>query len=287
MLARGLCLLVLLTLTTQAHARPRSRRQPYTLELLDAHGKRLDTYEHRGTSYALGEYGERYRIRVRNHTAVRVEAVITVDGRDAISGRLGDYRNERGYVIAPYGRLTIDGFRTSTREVATFRFTEPSDSYSARMGSPQHVGIIGVAVFPERPRPEPAIAADRAPAPKAGAAPQSTHKELRQESSRSAAASSSGADAPKAEAEAAPKRRARQNNLGTEYGEARVSHVSNVHFVRKNGHNPEALLTLRYDNREGLLARGIQLPPDPRTCQASEEPQAFPLSRFAPPPPAR
>jgi hypothetical protein len=59
-------------------------------------------------------------------------------------------------VIEAYGSVVIEGFRQSLDQVAAFRFTDIGNSYSARRGSGQHVGVIGVAVFkeyqPRRPR---------------------------------------------------------------------------------------------------------------------------------------
>jgi hypothetical protein len=51
--------------------------------------------------------------------------------------------------------VVIDGFRQSNTSVASFRFASIRDSYSARRGTPQHVGVVGVAVFDEKPKPKP------------------------------------------------------------------------------------------------------------------------------------
>ncbi|HWZ91085.1 MAG TPA: hypothetical protein VNW92_19625, partial [Polyangiaceae bacterium] len=138
-----------------AEARPPIWRQrplppPYSFTVEDENGNALPTFRQDGRTFLLGEPGQRYNIRVRNPTAQRVEAVVSVDGRDAVSGDPGDYVNGRGYVIPPYGSTLVEGFRRSYEEVASFRFTSPENSYSARMGTPQNVGVIGVAFFPER-----------------------------------------------------------------------------------------------------------------------------------------
>ena len=137
--------------------RPTVAPPPYSVSVEDEQGQGLPTFRHEGRTYLLGEPGLRYNIRVRNPTGSRVEAVVTVDGRDVVSGREGDYVNERGYIIAAYGSVLIEGFRKSLEEVAAFRFTSPDDSYSARRGTPENVGVIGVAFFPERPRPPPPV----------------------------------------------------------------------------------------------------------------------------------
>ncbi|MGC4091664.1 MAG: hypothetical protein QM756_28040 [Polyangiaceae bacterium] len=56
-----------------------------------------------------------------------------------------------------------------------------------------------------------------------------------------------------------------------------------VGFVRRDN-EPDWLVSLRYDDADGLAARGIELGRD-RPRVAPEEPEAFPDSRFALPPP--
>jgi hypothetical protein len=73
------------------------------------------------------------------------------------------------------------------------------------------------------------------------------------------------------------------SNIGTEYGEETESQVREVSFVRARK-TPERVITLRYDDRDGLIARGILPRPEPRHARG---PSAFPVNRFAPPPPPR
>jgi hypothetical protein len=276
-----------------AFAHPAGPTAPYTLSVQDERGHQLPTFHHGGQTFVLGTYGERYTIRVENRTARRVEAVVSVDGRDVISGQIGDYVHERGYLIDPYGELVIEGFRQSWQDVAAFRFTSPGASYSARMGTPQNVGVIGVAIFPERTyqavaRPKIAPRARRPVQPDDYGLGLGTGG--RSEASR---APSANADEPqhksseRREAEGAsaamPAPQASTDNLGTEYGESVASSVQAVEFRRANASHPAALITLRYDDREGLIARGVALdPPRPRRRCG---PEAFPHSGFAPPPP--
>ena len=121
-----------------------------------------------GPSLRAGELGERYRIHLVNPTAARVEAVISVDGLDAIDGRPASL-GKRGYVLPAFADVTIDGWRTSMDTVAAFRFASVRDSYAARTSSDRNVGVIGVAFFRERPpvvvRAQPPVASrDSAPA---------------------------------------------------------------------------------------------------------------------------
>ncbi|HET9958524.1 MAG TPA: hypothetical protein VFQ61_28715 [Polyangiaceae bacterium] len=263
---------------TSAEARPPT--PAFRLDLETETGQKLRRYSHAGSWFVLGTPGERYAIRVTNPTAERVEAVVSVDGRDAISGRRGNYFTERGYIVPAYGSVLLEGFRSSLEEVRTFRFAPASESYSARMGTPENVGIIGVAIFKERRRVR------RAPAPIAKADEGLTERREAPAGKR-AAGSSSPAPAPAPASRSKGRREsAGASNIGTEYGEARESQVVEVPFVRR-AERPDVVLTVRYDDADGLTARGIELYPVPRepVARPPAPPQAFPGSRFAPPPP--
>lgn len=245
--------------------RPAAPVVPYRVSLEAPDGSPLPTFQHAGTAFVLGEAGERYNVRVENPSAERVEAVITVDGRDAVSGALGDYVSQRGYLIEPWGSVVVEGFRRSSDEVAAFRFTAKGDSYSARRGTPQHVGVIGVAVFPEKRRPPRPVA--RAP-----------------EASRPRTMDGAADDSARGAAPA-PRKSAGASNIGTEYGESQASSVVEVPFERRSPARPAAVLRLRYDDYRGLRARGIDLSSWGSDERAEPEPFPYSQSRFAPPPP--
>jgi hypothetical protein len=133
---------------------PEKVRAPYDVTVLNEAGEALETYAKGGRYYVLGDDGGRYIIRVANPTANRVEAVVTVDGLDVIDGENGDLK-KRGYVVPAYGELRIEGFRTSTEDVATFRFSSVDDSYAGKKGKARNVGVIAVALFEEEAPPRP------------------------------------------------------------------------------------------------------------------------------------
>lgn len=133
---------------------PVAAESPYAVDLIDENGRKLDLFQHGGRFYVLGQVGQRYSIRVKNPTARRVEASLSVDGLDVIDGKAADFRAKRGYVVPAYGELKVDGFRVSTSHVATFRFSSVSNSYAGRKGVARNVGVIGVAIFEERAAPE-------------------------------------------------------------------------------------------------------------------------------------
>lgn len=272
---------------------------PYSFTIEDENGNSLPTFRKDGRSYLLGEPGLRYNVRVQNPTGQRVEAVVSVDGRDAVSGEPGDYVHGRGYVIPAYGSLLIEGFRRSFEEVAAFRFTSPGDSYSARMGTPQNVGVIGVAFFPERVRPQPVMRRPTphvprpAPRPYYGyngyegddrAAPRDLGSAKRKSAGAAPSAPAAAESARRAESKGYEPEAGSVNNLGTEFGETRQSSVTSVSFERASATHPAVVSTLRYDDADGLTARGIDVSAYRYARYYDGEPQAFPAQRFAQPP---
>jgi hypothetical protein len=271
-----------------------AKAQPaYEIQLEDEFGNRLPTYGHRGEWFAQGREGQRYNVRVVNHTGRRIEAVVSVDGRDVLSGMPGDYKSQRGYLVPAYGSVLIDGFRTSMSEVAAFRFTSPGNSYSARMGTPENVGVIGAAIFREavsEPVYRPQIPRRSYPDAHAGGPASGDRSNLGSgaEASRGRAEAKSQPAAPAAEAYASSPKAdyaERESNIGTEYGEQQYSAVSEVPFERAHPRSPERVISLRYDDYQGLLARGVLPRPAPRPVYGGPSP--FPVNGFAPPPPPR
>lgn len=224
----------------------------YSFELVDEAGSVLPTYQHQGRTYVLGAIGQRYLVRVRNHSHRRIEALVSVDGRDVIDGRPSDWE-KRGYLVEAHGQLTIDGFRLSQSSVAAFRFSSVPRSYAARMGDTRDVGVIGLAVFPERrPRPQPLAPIPYPPLYRDRTSPDG---DLGRSSESESAPATAGAPMDKAAPES---RRAERPGLGTEFGEEHDSHVTEVPFERASA-RPEAVLAMRYNDRAGLLALGIDV----------------------------
>jgi hypothetical protein len=237
-------------------------------------------------------------VRVSNPTSERVEVVVTVDGRDAVSGQVGDYVRQRGYLIEPWGSLLVEGFRRSLDEVAAFRFTDRTQSYSARRGTAQNVGVIGVAVFPEKARPRaPIVRPQRPYSYDDRAFPEPPEARADEQRAGKSTAPGSPAPAPRPERadpsegyrdDEAPRKRkggsGGPSNIGTLYGESQDSSVVEVAFERRSPTHPAAVLTLRYDDYEGLSARGIDLSSWGYAYRYEAEPEPFPYSRFAQPP---
>jgi hypothetical protein len=120
-----------------------------SVSLQDERGNILPGSQAGGKTYVVGRDGTRYSLVIQNLTGGRFEIVASIDGLDVIDGRPADL-SKRGYLLAPYGTLVIDGFRTSGNTVAAFRFGAVSDSYAGLTSGDRNVGVIGVAFFAER-----------------------------------------------------------------------------------------------------------------------------------------
>ncbi len=262
--------LVVAALTLPSSAQRPHRRPPPQLPQAFAvdivvHGAPRAVHWLGGQAFVEGAIGERYVVRVHNPTWRRVEVVASVDGRDVIDGRPSNL-SKRGYVIAPYSFVDIEGFRLSMADVAAFRFTTVPDAYASRMGTPWAVGTIDVAFFPERASPPPV------PRPYAAQGSESSRKESHSQDS------SGRKHHP-----------ARTQQLGTEFGEARWSPVVETTFVRESFGTPAQRVRIRYDDRRGLCAKGLRefcpsveppYDPSPYTSYPDEPPR-----RFSQPPP--
>jgi hypothetical protein len=283
-------------------------------------GQILPVHVHRGEYWVAGQPGAKYVIQIRNSRGPRVLAVTSVDGLNVLSGETADY-GQSGYVFESGQRYGIEGWRKSDSEVAAFVFTaSPGDSYAERIGKPRDMGVIGVALFRERPpvalysppvilhrheSPAPSSAdlsdkfresaAGTAQAPASGAAPIMP-------SPAPAPAAAAPSPAPLAQADASTRKaapameRERSSSalpypmpapmpspkLGTAHGERETSIVSRTQFVR-NSPQPDEIIRIRYDSHANLVALGII--PSPRVQPA---PNAFPgaTASYVPDPPA-
>jgi hypothetical protein len=227
----------------------------------------LPVYLHDGRYYVAGQPGHRYQIQLRSQNDSRVLGVLSVDGVNVLSGDTADW-SQTGYVLQPYVSTDIAGWRKSLTEVADFVFADASHSYAARTGRPDNVGVIGMAVFlPRRmirplPMPGPISRISHSgderlsPAPPAPTAPMA-------ESAARAAMAKTQDNGP----------------IGTGHGERETSVVSYTDFERASS-TPNETITLYYDTRERLIARGV-IPGDDRPLPARPDP--FP-GHFVPDP---
>src|SRR5229473_6190225 len=137
-------------------------------------GRQLAVHWHEGRAYVVGTPGNEYQVTLRSRSREEVLAVVSVDGINVITGQSADPA-QSGYVLAPSGALEIRGWRKSLAQTAAFYFTSLPDSYGARTGRPDDVGVIGVAVFRRKVQPPQSL---NEVAPSAGARAQSREDAL-------------------------------------------------------------------------------------------------------------
>lgn len=239
------------------------RSEPVLLNIVDRdQGSELPYYSQRGQRWVAGQNGHPYSLRLYNRSPERVLVVLSVDGLNVINGQVAS-PDQTGYVLEPWQRADITGWRKSEQEVAQFVFTDPGRSYANRTGRPDNIGVIGMAVFNEAPQFRPPVAPSAPMARERSQAAESADRSL---SSVEVTGSSARAAAP------APA-------LGTGHGARESSYAGSTDF-RRASRIPVQQVAVRYDSERNLVARGIITRPRP----VADEPQAFP-DQFVPDPP--
>ena len=207
-------------------------------------GNLLPHYLHRGNDYIEGQPGHRFALTLQNLTGERVLAVVSVDGVNAISGQTAG-ATQAGYVLDPWQRIDVQGWRKSYSDIAEFYFTDLPDSYAARTGRPQNVGVIGVAAFREHHYEPPQYE----PMPQIGRAENQAAPAAKSADS----AATGGANSPYAESR---ERSLAAQELGTGHGQRRYDPVSQTQFERDSS-RPNQTISLFYDSYAALAAKGI------------------------------
>lgn len=227
-------------------------------------GRTARVYPHKGRTFVAGQTGHRYSLRVENTTGERVLVVLSVDGVNVISGATASF-NGRGYILSPYEGADINGWRKNQDEIAVFRFAPLSRSYAARTGRPNDVGVIGMAVFREKPLPPPP--------------PPSPYEGSRDSIARRAPAAPGQAN--RGFSIARPETAER---LGTAHGEIERDY-SGVAPFEKASTRPEQVRAIEYDSEANLVAAGVI--PRPLRRPPPPHPRPFPRENegYVPDPP--
>jgi len=268
---RSLVLLAAAALTASA-CTPLYARPLVDVAVVDRdQGDWLPAWPHRGQQWIAGTPGHRYSVRLTNTSGERVLVVLSVDGVNAVTGQTA-HPSQAGYVLDPWQSTEINGWRKSLDDVAQFVFTDLPDSYAARTGRPDNVGVIGVAVFEES---RPVYREPRYPYP----APAPYPPYAREGEAAKAERRASGNAAPSAASEAVAD--AAAQSIGTGHGAREWSPVGQTQFVRAS-RLPAQVLELRYDDYRSLVARGVV--PRYRAPYRDPQPRAFPNGFVADPP---
>jgi hypothetical protein len=268
---------------TEAHASGRLA----DVQIIDRDtGSVLPMYRSRGEYWVAGRPGARYSIMIQNHRNERLLAVTAVDGVNVISGETGAW-SQSGYVFDPGQSYEIAGWRKSNAEIAAFNFTAAGNSYATRTGRPADVGVIGVALFLERPARVP---------PYQSFVPRSEEPPYERNRIEAGASDAARAAAPPLSAEmpAAPKLEEIKpyapptsnaiiaQKLGTGHGARETSYVQDTTFDRLST-TPNEVIKIRYDSYENLMALGV-VPARPEWRRPNPFPDSL-LPRYVPDPP--
>jgi hypothetical protein len=261
------CLAAVLAVSALSMAVPASAH--WTVNRLDVEiydrteGRVLPMYFYGGRRYVVGKPGNEYAIRVRNASAERALVVMSVDGVNVINGDTASPA-QSGYVLGPSESADIAGWRKDMTRTAAFYFAALPDSYAARTGRPDNVGVIGVAVFRERVRVMP-------------------YGGLRRDfgAADSAERASGSANSQSDAREAAPAAPQMKQQLGTGHGRSEDSYAQYTNFERASD-TPAETIAIYYDSYQNLLAQGVPVASQPL---ARARPNPFPDSgRFVPDP---
>lgn len=246
-LVRSLCAAALAALATQAAA----VGSLADLTVFDrAEGRQLPIHWHEGRAWVVGKPGNEYALRVRNQGREEVLAVVSVDGVNVVTGETATPQ-QSGYVLTPWRLLDVNGWRKDLSRTAAFYFTPLPDSYAARTGRPDHVGVIGVALYRKKQPPAEISQIAPVPAPRPFA-----RSDAARESREAAGASAARPESAPSEAQDAARQEAPAAKLGTGHGRSETSHARYVSFERASS-EPAEVVTIYYDSHRNLVARGV------------------------------
>ena len=221
-----------------------------------AENRSLPVYRHEGRYYVVGRPGNEYQIRVRNRGGADILTVVSVDGVNAVSGETADW-SQTGYVLGRHQSYDIKGWRKSEQRVAAFFFTEHQNSYAARTGRPDNIGVIGVALFRKKAEPEARVEPYRLrrDAPASGPREDSSHSAA--EDALSGAGSARSAESVARSWHAPiPQAPQKSTSLGTGHGRSETSHITYTSFERATSH-PEEVIAIHYNTYSNLVAMGV------------------------------
>ncbi len=229
---------------------------PMRIELL-VNGAPLALHgPHNGQMFVETPVSGEYTVRLTNLTAERVEAVLTVDGIDTITGKDGSHAN-RGWVVPARGCITVPGWFRSHAEAAAFTFQRrgTGESYAEKTGrGTVNQGVVGVALFSEKQRPAPSASIMRGWGGVSKGIDGERHSYSCDIGGRPAGSRSASGEV-KTRGGLFPQG---TPDVGTGYGRAVVAQSESVSFMRALP-TPDSVHSVIYASREALLAMGVPL----------------------------
>jgi hypothetical protein len=220
--------------------------------------------------------GRNYSLAVTNQTGRRVGVLIAVDGLNVVSGDRSNLTGtEPMYVLGPYERAVIRGWRTSLRDVRRFVFVDEEHSYAEGSGQANgDMGWIRVLSFREREPQvwiEPYQRRDRDGDPYGSREQKLDENRAPKDEGNESGSGKQRAEAPSTRAEGAKPQAdsfrglpapAPESNPGTGWGDRSWDPVERTVFLA--AWSATDRISLRYEYASGLMALGIY-PRTPRT----------------------
>lgn len=243
-------------------------------------------YKSGSNTFIEGRAGSEFEIEIRNHTASRVMAIVSVDGLSVINGDPASPESP-GYVIAGYGSIKIPGWKLNGKSAAKFTFSGKRDSYSQlSSGASHNCGVIGVMVWSEKPVVVPQFSVtDTLPSPWGGVIPKGPIvRGIMTNSVDDGTFNSYTATVNTAQLSAdvglnkAVAQAATLNNLGTSFGKPTDFKTVSTTFEKDS---VLETLVMYYDDARGLKARGIEVTRE--RGRSLETPDPFPGMSCKPP----
>lgn len=213
--------------------------------------------------------GRNYSLVVQNTTGERVGVLIAVDGLNVVNGLRSNLANDEAmYVLGPWERAVISGWRTSLSDVRRFVFVDEERSYAQRTGQANgDLGWIRVLSFRERRPlawiPQPRLRDDQDERRAVPYGDESSRTEAERAPSAGNAEPQTPGDRRSAgetkanglKQQAGRLHSAPESNPGTGWGDQRWDPVQRTVFLAAS--RPSDQIVLRYEYASGLRALGI------------------------------
>lgn len=237
-------------------------------------GRPIEQYMARGRRYVEALKGAEYELRIRNPLGVRVAVALSVDGMNTIDARRSSAWDASKWVIEPYQTITIRGWQMSSARARRFYFTSERDSYGAKLGQTNNLGVITAVFFRER---RPIVIT-----PRPGRSEDESSGGAAKESSRSQSAPQTSANrAKRGDVYPGPDDESAATGIGRNVR-------NDVRWVNMDlDSRPAGEVNIRYEYRDALIRLGIMprpYPIYPDTMDRRERSTGFEDRRYSPEP---
>jgi len=254
---------------SQTYERSDVIRPRFEVEVL-LDGRPLEQYSARGRQYIEAFEGREYELRVHNPYGYRVAVALSVDGLNTIDARHTSAWQASKWVIEPYGTIDISGWQVSSSRARHFYFTTERDSYGAKLGQTENLGVIAAVFFRER-QPVPVTIVPE---------PRDRPYDRAESNKEESGASADTRNSARVKSMPAPDNESAATGIGRSVG-------NDVRWVNMQLESrPVTEVSIRYEFYAGLVRLGIMPRPYPRpdTMRRREDARGFEDRRFSPEP---